>query len=268
MRLSQQSQLLLIPLACLGILIAAFFLLREPAQPPPPELPEIVIFCDADFRQALDGIVELYQRRSGSSVKITYGTAGELIEAMERAGNGDIFIPDNAETLRQAVNRGLIRSTTPFATMTPVLQVQRGNPQGIQSLVDLTATGTRLAVAEPQSATGRMTTAVLQANAIQPGTIRSQVVYDGIGPAEISQAVVLGQADVAINWKPMVMQYPLTEALVIADTGRHAAAVDAALLTTARDPTAAAEFIAFLKGSASQNILRRLQFDAPPDSQQ
>ncbi len=262
MALPQQTAFYLIPLVCLGILVGAFLWLKEPQEKDHTELPGLSLLADSSLRPAMNEIVALYQRRSGVPVKVTYNSAAELISQLESSETGDVFIPGSPFDLQQATRKGLVRNSTPFATMTPVLQVQRGNPKSIQSLDNLTGEGIRIAIAnEYTSSIGRITPTLLQAQGIEPSAIREKATVTGDSADLIAQAVALRQVDVAINWKPVAMLYQLTESVPIPDTQNAPMTIEAALLTTARDPAAANDFIRFLSGSASQDILRRLNYD-------
>jgi ABC-type molybdate transport system substrate-binding protein len=127
----------------------------------------------------------------------------------------------------------------------------------------LTASGIRLGIADERAAAiGRITPELFRANGVEMDAIRANVAYTSVTAPELGQAVTLGHVDAAIVWRPVAMQYPLTDSVEIPVDLNRISPIDAAVVRGgAHSGTIAADFVDFLAGSFAREVFRRHHYD-------
>ena len=83
---------------------------------------------------------------------INFGGSGFVLSQMKLAKKGDIYFPGSSDFMELAKREGLVfpESEKIVVYLIPAINVQRGNPKKIYSLKDLTKTGLRIAIANPE----------------------------------------------------------------------------------------------------------------------
>ena len=251
-----------VPLLCLLLLAGGWFLGRERLPTSPPEQPKLVLYSGDDVRPAVEDIIQAFQRRYGIQVEVRYGPAEQLLDQLESTRAGDVFLPCDAYSSAKVERRGLAGYRRQVARLVPVIQVARGNPENLTSLSDLAAPGIRVAVAEGQAtAIGRITPALFRKNTVPAEAIASNAVFKAEMASELGQAVAARRADAAVNWRPVALQYPLTEVVAIPAESNIVAVVEAMVLSTASDPEQARLLVDFLGGPAAREAFARHHYD-------
>ncbi len=253
-----------VPLVCV-ILLALVIVMNSrnrsrPADPVPTE--RITLLSGAGLRLPVEEITAAFKRRTGIMVDIRYGASNLLLGQLELTGEGDIFLPGDAFYTDLAARRGLVSDSVTIARFVPVIQVAAGNPKGIDAVPDLLREDIRLAVADTRAAAiGRLTPAIFEAYGMSMDDVDRRTVFTAVTSPELGQAIMLGHADAAINWRPVVMQFAATQAIAIPDEFNVLSPITIALTTASKWPGPAREFMAFMQGSLARDIFRRHEYD-------
>jgi len=113
---------------------------------------ELLVFAGAAAKPPLEEIAGSFTRRTGVTVKTTFGGSGFVLSQMALAGRGDVYFPGSSDYMEIAKARGIVPPQTEriVAYLVPAVVVQKGNPKNIKSLHDLTRPGLRVAIADPE----------------------------------------------------------------------------------------------------------------------
>jgi molybdate transport system substrate-binding protein len=129
------------------------------------EAEELALFAGAASKPATQEIVELFESKTGHSVRIYFGNSGNALFQMKIARRGDIYFPGSPDFMEQANREGLIIPETIriIAYLVPAITVQRGNPKQILSLRDLARSDVRVAIGNPYTViAGRYAVEILE----------------------------------------------------------------------------------------------------------
>ena len=119
--------------------------------------PTLRIDCGGVNREAVVKTIEEFEQREGCQVDVVYAGCGTLVGKMQTGDQGlpDLFVTCDASYLDKAQNA----LGSPFGadvklTSTPIVMlVDKGNPQSIQKLEDLTKDGLKIGTTDPAAST-------------------------------------------------------------------------------------------------------------------
>src|SRR5882762_5662364 len=94
----------------------------------------LMVYCAAGLREPVAAIADQYKREFGVEVRTSYGASQAELVTLERAGDGDIYLPADESYIEMARAKGLVDAVIPVAVQRPVLGVRKGNPTGVKSL--------------------------------------------------------------------------------------------------------------------------------------
>jgi molybdate transport system substrate-binding protein len=163
----------------------------------------LLIFAAAGTKAPIDEAAILFEQKYGTKVTINYGGGGEVLSNMVIAQKGDIYIAPEQRFMDSAKKQGAIDNDvvpTSLAYMIPVLGVQKGNPQNIQTLADLAKSGIRIVIGNAE------TTAL---GDIVPVMLQKAGLYDEVKPNIVTtvpqvNAIItslkMNQVDVGVIW--------------------------------------------------------------------
>ena len=128
------------------------FLILLVVQNGQPSSKRILVFAGAASKPATEGIVKIFQEKTGIAVDVIFGGSGFVLSQMKLAKKGDIYFPGSSDFMEMAKKEGLVfpESEKIIVYLIPAINVQRGNPKEIHSLKDLTKDGVRVAIANPE----------------------------------------------------------------------------------------------------------------------
>src|SRR5258706_563658 len=118
---------------------------------------EIVVAAAADLNAALPQIVESYSKRTGQTVKLSFGSSGNLTNQIRNGAPFDVFLSTDQDYPRQLIAEGLASKDTlyRYAVGRLVLWVPRDSPGdvaklGMQALLDPSVK--KISIANPATA--------------------------------------------------------------------------------------------------------------------
>jgi accessory colonization factor AcfC len=225
--------------------------------------------CAAPLTQA----AELFRRQTGIAVEIgqcSRHCASANAEEAEGPG-GDDFLQEIADAgiydcaiagaeyllddgeVRGIIARGKRRT---IALRGSAIIVPAGNPKGIRELADLARPGLRVAISVLDCLKGLWEDLLGRANLIQ--AVRPNVAFYANGCVALVESVVQGKVDAAIGWSSFEHLAPgRIDAVTQPPEWTIARATAIGMLKTAKDPSAAGQFMDYLATEESHAIYRR-----------
>ena len=238
--------------AAASLAILGFLLYRGVQQPGDGNAPRLFMYCAAGLRYPVEEIVQQYRQRYGVQVEIQYGGSNTLLNQLEVARVGDLYLCADETYIRQARSKGLVREVLPIAFQTPVIVVKKGNPKRIAMLDDLLREDVTVALGNPDGAAiGKITHDLLTAAGLWE-KISAHVTKRGVFKPtvnEIANDVKLGSVDAGIIWDATAAQYPELESIKADALDPGASLVEVGVLSSARNPSAAIRFARYVAAS-------------------
>jgi len=223
--------LLAIGIACGWVVIAAL------SAPPSPQS-QVFVYCDADFRDPCEKAATDFKLQNFGEINFRFGAATTLFPQIRIANSGDLYIADQS-AIDEAHKHGVIREVIPIAKQTPVIAVRPGNLKKIRSLNDLFRDDIRVAITTSVGMRMRMVMGE------RWNQFEKNIAVIKPTVAEIASALSLGTVDCAIIWSSTVLQSEGLEAISAPDLAVDEV-ISVAVLSTAKDPSAALRYARFL----------------------
>jgi molybdate transport system substrate-binding protein len=234
---------------------------------------EITVAAAADMSAALPELVDAYTKKTGQTVKLSFGASGNLTNQIENGAPFDIFFSADEQYPQQLIQEGLASKDTlyRYAVGRLVLWIPNDSPLvlselGIKALLDPSIK--KIAIANPATAPyGRAAEATLRHYEIYDKVSSRLVVGENIRQA--AQFVQSGNAQAglialshalapALNaqgryWKVPLDAYPtLNQAAVV--------------LTRSKQPDGARKFLDFLRTPEATSLLTSYGFSLPTEN--
>lgn len=204
----------------------------------------ILVYCAAGLKVPAEAIKREYAKAYGIEVELDFGNSEGLLNKMELARRGDLYLPADTSYLDKARAKGLLAETIPAATMKPILAVRRGNPRQIQGLADLMRPEVKIGLANPDLAA----VSALVRKALPDQWLQLQKKALVIKPTvtDVANDIKLRAVDAGFIWDAMLVQYPELEAVPLPALESATAEIAIGVLTSSRQPTAALRFARYL----------------------
>jgi molybdate transport system substrate-binding protein len=228
---------------------------------------EIAVAAAADLQFAMQDVAARFQKETGKTVKLTYGSSGNFFQQIQNGAPFDMFFSANLDYAKKLESAGLTvpGSYYEYAKGKIVIWVRNdsklGLSSGMQVLLDPSVK--KIAVANPEHAPyGQAAVAAMQNDKIYERLKDKFVLGENI--SQTASFVVAGAADVGIvalslalspNMKdkgryveiPAVEYPPIEQACVI--------------LLSSKNKETARQFLSFVKTAAIGDVLRSYGFD-------
>ena len=168
--------------------------------------PQLTLFAGAVNRQALEPIVDAFQRRHGVAIQTVYNGCGILtaqMNAMQKnatSGFPDVYMA--CDTYYMDTVEELFQDKTNISDTPIVIAVQAGNPKGIVELADLVKPGVRVALGQPDQCTiGVLSRRLLESKGIYDEVLKNHVVTQTATSSLLIPSVATGAADAALVYQ-------------------------------------------------------------------
>ena len=230
---------------------------------------DLTIASASDLQVALPQIVSLFERQTGHSTRVTFGSSGNFFSQIQNGAPFDVFLSADIDYPRRLERAGLVEPGTlyPYATGRIVLWTPKASGidlrQGLQAL--LGANVTRIAIANPEHAPyGRAAVAALRAAGVYDRVQPKLVLGDNI--AQAAQFVQSGNAQAGIIALSTALAPAMTSAggyVDIPSASYPPIEQAAVVLKGADDKVAALAFLEFFRTPAAASLLAQFGFDVP-----
>jgi molybdate transport system substrate-binding protein len=251
-----------VQLSIILILAVAFFCQLCSAQ-------EITVAAAADLQFAMHDIAARFQKDSGKTVKVIYGSSGNFFQQIQNGAPFDVFFSANLDYAKQLESTGLAEAGSyyEYASGKIVLWVPSASKLdfslGVKALLDPSVR--KIAIANPQHAPyGQAAVAAMQkANVYEQ--VKDKLVL-GENISQTASFVVAGAADVGIVALSLALSPGMKE------KGRYVEVPASdyppiqqacVILSSSKNKDAARQFLTFIKKPTIADLLRSYGFDVP-----
>lgn len=219
---------------------------------------ELTISAAASLATGFDEIATAFEaEHPGVDVRpIEYDGSSTLATQLIEGKPADVFAAADRTSLQRVIDAGLVVGTgTRFATNTLVVIVPDANPAGVTSIADLADPAVRVVLCDAEVPCGRAAARLLELNGVvvAPVSLEQNV-------SAVLTKVAAGEADAGLVYATEAARSADVESFVPEHAGEVVNEYPIAMLDAARNPDAAAAFIAFVTGPVAQGILAKLGF--------
>jgi molybdate transport system substrate-binding protein len=222
---------------------------------------EMHFFAGAGLRQAVDRLVEDFQRKTGHRVVVDYDGSGRLLARITASGLGDLFMPGSFFYIEKLQAQGKVHSWRPVVAHTPVIAVNKSRAQRITRFEDLAEPGVRLALGDPKAmAMGKTTATILERSGLEDKITANVVVY-GATVKQLALYVAEGNVDASIVGRTDAFQFrDRISIIAIPEEYFETETVAVAVLTTAKDLKAAGALRDFVSSPQAVKVFENFGF--------
>src|SRR5579862_248450 len=232
---------------------------------------EITVAAAADLQFAFQDVAAKFQKDTGHSVKLIFGSSGNFFTQIQNGAPFDVFFSADIDYPRKLDAAGLAETGTlyEYATGKIVLWVPSGSKLGLShGLPVLLDSGVKkIAIANPEHAPyGRAAVAALRHEGIYEKVADKFVLGENI--SQTASFVVSGNADIGI------VALSLAVAPALKDKGRYAEipadeypAIEQAaiVLKSSKQKETARQFLDYLKTNPMKELLKSYGFAVAGD---
>ncbi|MFW6107219.1 MAG: extracellular solute-binding protein [bacterium] len=215
---------------------------------------ELHILCGAGIRPAMEPIKAAFEEEYDCTVSVNYAGSGTHIGSLQAGTEADLFLPGDAWWVHKAADMGLVESSEVVAWFVPVIAVQKGNPEGIESLEDL-GRERRLAVGLGKAdacAVGNVSQQLLEEAGVE---VKAD--FEALTVNRLANQVKIGAIDAAIVWDATAKQYPEDITMVeLDDPYFHAVPLAMGILSGSKNKELAREFADFAASETGAQAFR------------
>ncbi len=233
---------------------------------------EITVAAAADLQFAMQDVAARFQKETGKTVKLTYGSSGNFFQQIQNGAPFDIFFSANLDYAKKLEAAGLTEpeSYYQYARGKIVIWVPKDSKldltSGMKALLDPSVK--KIAVANPQHAPyGQAAVAAMQNQNVYEKVKDKFVLGENI--SQTASFVVSGSADVGIVALSLALSPNMK------DKGRYVEVsadeyppIEQAcvILGSSKNKETARQFLAFVKTAAIADVLRSYGFEVQSGS--
>jgi molybdate transport system substrate-binding protein len=236
------------------------------------EAQEITVAAAADLQFVMQDITARFQKDTGRSVKLIYGSSGSFFQQIQNGAPFDMFLSANLDYAKRLEAAGLTEPGTfyQYAVGKIVIWVPNDSKvdisSGLQALVNPAIK--KIAVANPQHAPyGQAAVAAMKKENVYDKVVDKFVLGENI--SQTASFVISGSADVGIVALSLALSPNMK------DKGRYAKIPSGdyppieqacVVLKSSRQKDTAKAFLNFIKTPAIAGLFRTYGFDVPSSS--
>ncbi|MCH2175003.1 MAG: extracellular solute-binding protein [Lentisphaeria bacterium] len=208
------------------------------------------LYCAAGMKLPVVAVVKDYEEEYGVKVNIIYGGSGTLLNNLEVAQKGDLYLAADYSYIELAREKNLVAEAIPVNQLRAGLAVAKGNPKNINTLQDLIDNPEiKIGLANPDAASvGQFTKSVLLKydywKKIEP-RVKNDGVFTGT-VNELANNLKLNSIDVAIIWDAVAAQYSEIDFIHMPEFDNKPKNTTIGILNFTEKPTQALHFARYL----------------------
>jgi len=161
---------------------------------------ELVILCGSSFVPPMEELLKKFTAETGIATVTTVAGSEDFLPLVKTGQKGDILITHDPY-LDYVRDANALADHVQVGFVAPVLAVQKGNPQGLKAIEDLTRPGLRVALSNPQYSTcGEMVFKLLETKGIKEKVLKNVENRLTKGHANLGTLVKTEAVDAVIMW--------------------------------------------------------------------
>jgi molybdate transport system substrate-binding protein len=164
---------------------------------------ELELFAGSASKPATQELAELFEVETGHTVKLYFGSSGNLLSQMKISHRGDLYFPGSPDYMKRATQDGVVVKETEriVAYLIPAINVQRGNPKGIKGLKDLAGKDLRVAIGNPHHVCVGLYAVETLDRAGLMGEVKERIIGYTESCAKTANMVALNGSDAVLGWR-------------------------------------------------------------------
>jgi len=195
----------------------------------------------------------------GVTVKFNFAASSALAESISQGAPADVFASASTKSMDSAVESGDASDPTTFAKNVMEIAVPPANPGAVNGLSDLTRSGLKIALCQPQVPCG--TTAL---EVFDNAKITVKPVTLGADVKAVLTAVQLGEVDAGVVYRTDVQAAGAKVKGIEIPAGQNAStSYPIATLTSAPNAAAARAFVDYVLSADGTKVLTEAGFANP-----
>jgi len=187
----------------LGLIAISLFFIKPVLFPNqvPDQHKELLIYCGITMIKPITEIASIIEKQEGVKISIIKGGSGNLLNAIEFNGVGDLFLPGSDSYIKSAREKGLITETAHVGYNRAAMIVQKDNPKNISPTLDsMKSASYYVVIGNPDSGSiGKETKHILTSAGIFDEVLKNTVEMT-TDSKRLSEVLINGEADIVINW--------------------------------------------------------------------
>jgi molybdate transport system substrate-binding protein len=232
----------------------------------------LLIYAGAASKPPTEDAARAFESRTGIKVEVVFGGSGFVLSQMKLAKQGDLYFPGSSDYMEKAKRDGDVfpDSEKVIVYLVPAINVQKGNPHNIRTLGDLTRSGLRVAIANPEGVcVGAYAVEIIdrQFSPAEKVAFKRNLVNYTESCEKTATAISLKMVDAVIGWR--VFQYWDPERIetipLPSEQVPRIGYIPIAISKFTKDRAAAQDFIDFLTGPEGQQIFAKYHYFATPE---
>jgi molybdate transport system substrate-binding protein len=201
----------------------------------------------------------------GSKVVLSFGGSSTLAQQINSGAPADVFAAASPSTMKTVIDAGNgAGSPVVFVRNQLVIAVEKGNPQGITGLADLTKPGVMVALCAEQVPCGSAAKTALTAAGVSltPVTLEQDV-------KQALSKVSLGEVDAALVYRTDARAAAATvDAVEFPESAKAINDYPIVVLKDAPNKAGAEAFVAYVRSAEGLAVLTAAGFQTPEDNRE
>ena len=227
----------------------------------------ILVYAGAASKPATEEIIKGFKEKTGIVADVIFGGSGFVLSQMKLSKKGDLYFPGSSDFMELAKKEGLVfpESEKIVVYLVPAINVQKGNPKGINSLRDLTKDGIRVAIANPEMVcVGSYAVEIIEKNLTpsEKEKFKKNLVNYTESCEKTASVISLKAVDAVIGWR--VFQYwdseRIESILLKPEAISRIGYIPIAISRFTEDKIAAQKFIDFLLSSHGKATFQKYHY--------
>ena len=224
---------------------------------------DVTVFAAASLSDSLAELAPLYAKATGDTLRFNFGASGTLARQIREGAPADVIVSADELRVDQLEKAGLLAAGTRRTILANqlVLVVAAEGGASVAALSDLAKTEVkRIATGDPATVpVGTYTKEHLQKLGLWAQVIDKCVPLDNV--RAVLAAIEAGNADAGFVYRTDALVSKKVRIAVAVPLGEGPKIIyPAAALRDAKEPEAAAKFVAFLAGPEAQAVFARYGF--------
>jgi molybdate transport system substrate-binding protein len=235
--------------------------------------PQIVltVYAAASLHAAFPELGQRFEStHPGVTLRFSFNGSQALEAQLTQGAHADIFASADQSWMDKATSDGLVDASTTFATNSLVVIASTTSP--VQAARDLSIPGLRLVLCADAVPCGRYARAILKKMDSDPqfakgfaASVARNIASEEENVESVVAKVNLGEADAGIVYRSDVVKLPAHARVVgLPAIDQPAIVYPIAVVKGSAFPSVAADFIAFVRSTEGQDILRHNGFTPAP----
>ncbi len=156
-------------------------------------------YVGANLKEPFTELAETYKKETGIEVEATFNNAGALLNQLETAQKGDLYMPGSINFIDNAREKGFIHEViTSIAYPTPIIVVPNENPAQINSIYDLANPDVELLVPDLEAtAIGKTANKIFDQTG-RAAEIKENIIANLESPPKVMAAIKMGQGNAGL----------------------------------------------------------------------